>query len=286
MRRYMIAACIVLLLIGSLQAEVSYSRIDAVDGSRSKHTSEEAELHQLVHLLEQALQQFDLESLAQLYYADPSSGQPGTIPAEYQSVFDSLFGVANGLLPTVESSHYGWVSGALDWFSFTIDSVAIGKGDAEVYLSGDWVSSGSRDRSGGNYALDVNRDGYRWRLEDLDQVVGMVGDYLDHSRSRLERVGEERVIPTRSSWDDYEEWLSNTSKHLLIEREFVEGQFDRFTRTEAMDVLEERVFSCVGTPSSYHYEGDPLLRTIYRWPLPPIRAGNDSSWPTSSRTTS
>ena len=65
MKTYVIVTCMLLLLTGGIRAEVSYSRIDAADGSRSRHTSEEAELHQFVHLLEQALQQFDLEGLAQ-----------------------------------------------------------------------------------------------------------------------------------------------------------------------------------------------------------------------------
>lgn len=45
-------ACVLFLLAGSLSAEVSYDIFDDNNGSRSCHISEEAKLHQVVHLLE------------------------------------------------------------------------------------------------------------------------------------------------------------------------------------------------------------------------------------------
>jgi hypothetical protein len=91
MKTYVIVTCMLLLLTGGIRAEVSYSRIDAADGSRSRHTSEEAELHQFVHLLEQALQQFDLERQAQLYKAGPAAAGHCALAGSEKSRFCELF---------------------------------------------------------------------------------------------------------------------------------------------------------------------------------------------------
>ena len=252
------------LLVGTsivARAAVSYDQIDALGGSRSRHISEESQIQQLMHLLQQGLQQFNNQAISVVFAPTDRSGA-SQLPLQYQASLDSLFSEARELCPTIQTEHPGWVSGALDWFDLRIDSVAVSGDKAQAIVTGGWADPYRSNKAGGPYTLNFDKIGGRWSLHDFAPVLEIVADYLSAVQEPLRvRSKWDNRASGEKTYNQYAIWLQHMSKHLLNELWFDQGDgFKRFTKTDALNRLGGRVFSCTGNVSSFYYQGDPLIR--------------------------
>jgi hypothetical protein len=267
------------LLIGVcvfLEAAPSYDQIDALGGSRSRYISDESQIAQLISLLQQGVQQYDYPAIAvAVAGSETKADGPAAIPSNYQLSLDSLFAEAEQICPTSQTEHPGWISGAFDWFSLRIVSIAVDGDRAVVVAVPGWTDPQKSGRDNNPYEFQLTRTQNRWTLDDFAPVLSAVGDYLMTMEPALRESARQKVSARSGpSYSDYATWLQHSAKNLLLEQWFDQGNgIKRFTKSTALNMLGGRVFSCAGNASSFYYQGDPLIgRTVS------VAAVSDHCW--------
>ncbi len=248
-----------LLLVGSATTANHLSHLRSSDASLSRSLDDEAQITLAVSGITQSIQQ--LAASVELDSTTLAAAFPvvGSITPTQLLRIDSLLEVAATLAPTIEAGHRDWYSTAFDFFRFQLDSIRVVDSTATAFLHRDWIRNEGRNPSLGLDSLSLVKSAFSWHLTDLEQLIAAMSNYLQVNETLLKEYSRDRDLYSKSSWDDYNEWLSNTAVHLLLERDVYPPDFPRFTKSAALDELGHKLFQCAGIPSSYYYENDPLI---------------------------
>jgi hypothetical protein len=147
-----------LLWTAIAQAAVSYDQIDALGGSRSRYISDESQIGQLISLLQKGVQQYDYPAITMAVAGfETKADGPAAIPSNYQLSLDSLFAEAEQICPTSQTEHPGWISGAFDWFSVRIVSIAVDGDRAVVVAAPGWTDPQKSGRDNNPYEFQLTR---------------------------------------------------------------------------------------------------------------------------------
>ncbi len=213
----------------------------------------------------------------------PGASEQSQLPTLFESVanlnseqataLNGLIAQAEQIAPAGASVHRDWLNTAFQLFSFQIDSVKVSGVIANAYIRPQWRVLPGKGSGAASCVLSFAKADFYWKLSDFSQVTSLLSEYLSANEELIKRAVSESPPASRSTWDDYNNWLNNTALHLLLERDVFPPSFKRFTKANATSQFGHEMFHCTGTPSCYYYEGDPLVgRTVS------IAAISDPCW--------
>jgi hypothetical protein len=163
-----------LLIPAVLLADNLDDRLRADDVSFAPRNGGRTQIHQLLSLLEQGVQQNDISLLSEVLASDIESTLPDDLPAPLLEALQSRFSEAANAMLTVHDVISGWDITGFRNFDFGIDSIQFSRGVSTAWLEARWPYSGSTSKADRSFTLDVTHDGGRWHIVSAESLLALI----------------------------------------------------------------------------------------------------------------